>query len=197
MSIFHSGYYPGIFDQAGNDRENHLATSAGAQEKAHDKHEEEKGHAHDEHCEHDDEHDFLGAPKDFMDAFTRHFFVSEHTHLDEKGTNAPREILPWLKLAAELDPNKVESYTVGAYWLRQLQKNDEAEEFLREGFRHNPQSYEIAFELGRSYFDKKDFVRARNFGNSQCGAGASRRTRSRRTEEPFHGRANSAAPRAP
>src|SRR6185436_4141701 len=101
-------------------------------------------------------------PKDPMDAFTRHFFVSQHTHLTEKGSNAPREILPWLKLAAQLDPQKVESYTVGAYWLRTLNKNDEAEQFLREGLRHNPQSYEIMLELGRSYFERNDYIRARN-----------------------------------
>lgn len=172
---FHSGYYPTIFDQAGPTKENHLAEKAGAAEKkanpAHgeaghvhregEEH-EEKGHVHDEHCQHGEEHDFLGKPRDPMDAFTRHFFVSQHTHLTEKGTNAPKEILPWIQLAAKLDPEKVESYTVGAYWLRQLDKKEEAEQFLREGLRRNPQSYEIMLELGRGYEEKRDFVRARN-----------------------------------
>ena len=156
---FHSGYYPSIFDQAEAKKENHLAESAG-QESGHDNH--EAGHVHDEHCQHGEEHGFLGRPKDPMDAFTRHFFVSEHKHLTEKGTNAPKEILPWIKLAAQLDPQKVESYTVGAYWLRTLNKNAEAEEFLREGLRHNPHSYEIMLELGRSYFEREDYTRARN-----------------------------------
>ena len=155
---FHSGYYPTIFDQATATKENHLAERAGAEEAKHPAH-DEPGHAHDEH---EDEHDFLGKPKDPMDAFSRHFFVSQHTHLTDKGTNAPKEILPWIKLAAQLDPNKVESYTVGAYWLRTLNKNDEAEQFLREGFRQNPQSYEIMLELGRCYFEKRDYARARN-----------------------------------
>lgn len=155
---FHSGYYPSIFDQANAAKENHLAERAGAEASKHPAH-GEPGHVHDEH---EEEHNFLGAPKDPMDAFSRHFFVSHHSHLTEKGTNAPKEILPWLKLAAQLDPNKVESYTVGAYWLRQLNKNDEAEQFLREGFRQNPRSYEIMLELGRCYFDKHDYVRARN-----------------------------------
>jgi Tfp pilus assembly protein PilF len=43
-----------------------------------------------------------------------------------------------------------------------LHKEDEAEQFLREGLRHNPTSYEIMLELGRSYFDKRDYDRARN-----------------------------------
>ena len=154
---FHSGYYPSIFDRAGK-KENHLAENAGAEETHHPAH-GEPGHVHDEH---EEEEDFLGKPKDAMDAFSRHFFVSQHTHLTDKGTNAPKEILPWLKLAAQVDPNKVESYTVGAFWLRQLNKQDEAEQFLREGFRQNPQSYEIMLELGRCYFEKRDYDRARN-----------------------------------
>lgn len=147
---------------------------------AHDDAKETKGHAeakeaaheHDEHCDHDKkcshgdkcdgDHSFLGKAKDPMDAFSRHFFVSQHTHLTDKGTNAPKEILPWIKLAAQLDPHKVESYTVGAYWLRSLHKNGEAEQFLREGLRHNPSSYEILLELGQTYFEQKDYVRARN-----------------------------------
>jgi hypothetical protein len=171
---FHSGYYPSIFDAAGKKKENHLAETAGAKSKnpAHG----EPGHVHNDHEEgpahgepghvcngHDEEeHNFLGKPKDWLDGFTRNFFVSKHTHLTEKGTNAPREILPWLKLSAQLDPQLVESYTVGAYWLRQLNKDAEAEQFLREGLRHNPGSYEIMLELGRCYFDRKDYERARN-----------------------------------
>lgn len=183
---FHSGYYPSIFDQASKNKENHLLESAAGKKpeaEKHDDHEkpgpepdassehEQTGHVHDdkcehhehdEHCAHGEEHDFLGKPKDFMDAFSRHFYVSKHTHLTEKGTNAPKEILPWIKLAAQFDPNKVETYTAGAYWLRQLNKHDEAEQFLREGFRHNPQSYDILLELGRGYVMKADRERARN-----------------------------------
>jgi tetratricopeptide (TPR) repeat protein len=162
---FHSGYYPSIFDEA-RQEENHLAEGAGAREAKDESghiHDEHAAHEHSEHCDHDSEEgDFLGRPKDFMDRFSRHFFVTQHTHLTEKGTNASREILPWLKLAAELDPNKVETYTVAAYWLRDLGKADEAEAFLREGFRRNPRSYEILYELGRCCFGRQDYERARN-----------------------------------
>jgi tetratricopeptide (TPR) repeat protein len=185
---FHSGYYPSMFDQASLHGENHLAEGAGAKEaKAaagshqHDetcKHDQEEEHDHDKDdhakCDHGDdadhdhskcsegEQDFLGKPKDFMDGFRRKFIVTQHTHLTEKGTNGAREILPWLKLATQLDPNKVESYTVGAFWLRELGKHQEAEAFLREGLRQNPRSYELLFELGRSAFDRKDMTQARN-----------------------------------
>lgn len=173
---FHSGYYPSIFEQAAMKKENHLAVSAGVQAKnpahgeaghVHDEHESapahgEKGHVCNGHDEGAGEHDFLGKPKDWMDAYSRHFFVSKHTHLTEKGTNAPKEILPWLKLSAQLDPKMIQSYVVGAFWLRNLNKDQEAEQFLREGLRQNPQSYEIMLELGRSYMDKRDHDRARN-----------------------------------
>ena len=181
---FHSGYYPTIFDQ-GKMKENHLA--AGAKEEKAEKcehnhahegpcehdhgHKESKPepkaeeHVHGEHCNHgEEEADFLGQPKDWFDGFSRNFFVSKHTHLTDqgKGANAAKEILPWLKLAAQLDPNKIESYTVGAFWLRELKRDAEADQFLREGLRHNPGSYEILLELGRGYIAGRDYVRARN-----------------------------------
>jgi tetratricopeptide (TPR) repeat protein len=43
---------------------------------------------------------------------------------------------------------------VAAYWLRlRLNKVNEAEQFLREGLRANPTSYEILFELGKLYYE--------------------------------------------
>ena len=74
------------------------------------------------------------------------------------------EILPWLKISAALDPQKIETYTVAAYWLRDLGRIKEAERFLRQGLLNNPESYEILFELGRLYYDNNhDLVRARKF----------------------------------
>jgi tetratricopeptide (TPR) repeat protein len=167
----HSGFYPSIFDQA---------AAAEAKEKA----EKEKAepHVHTEDCEHHDEdahahaHEdgeedcpkchkcdttFMGTPLDWIDRVGRNFQVTEHTHLE--GGKA-REILPWLKLAAELDPQRVETYAVGAYWLRvDQQRPDQAERFLREGLKANPQSHELYFELGRLYYEShRDTQRARN-----------------------------------
>ena len=130
---FHSGYYPSVFDQAQQPKDSR-----------HMKEEEGKGH-HDD----DDEISFLGKPRDWIEALGRNFIVTKHTHLE--GDNV-REILPWLSLTAELDPQKVDTYTVAAFWLRRkLGKPKEAEEFLRQGLRANPKSYEILFELGRLY----------------------------------------------
>jgi tetratricopeptide (TPR) repeat protein len=142
---FHSGYYPSIFDKNAEEEKDIISASHGKKESE----EEEKNE------------DFMGKPKDWIDAFGRHFKVVKHTHL-ENGNE--REILPWLRLAAEIDPQKVDTYTVGAFFLREhLNRPREAEAFLREGLRNNPDSAEILFELGRLYYDTwGDVNRARN-----------------------------------
>ena len=142
---FHSGYYPSIFDIGAADQKEIISASHGKKETEEDEKNE----------------DFMGKPKDWVDAFGRHFRVMQHTHLSN---NNEREILPWLRLAADLDPQKIETYTVGAYFLRDhLNRPDQAEIFLREGLRNNPDSTEILFVLGRIYFENKnDPDRARN-----------------------------------
>jgi hypothetical protein len=67
-------------------------------------------------------------------------------------------------MAAALDPQHVETYTVAAYWLRTHIKDiDQAEAVLREGWRENPDSVEILAELGRIFADnRRDDARARN-----------------------------------
>jgi tetratricopeptide (TPR) repeat protein len=132
---FHSGYYPSIFDQANRPKDtSHLTAKEG--EPAAEEHEKQMN--------------FLGPPRDWIERFGRRFIVTEHTHLEG---NSKSEILPWLKLAAELDPQKTETYTVAAFWLRDLGKTKEAERFLREGLLNNPESYEILLELGRLYYE--------------------------------------------
>jgi tetratricopeptide (TPR) repeat protein len=149
---FHSGYYPSFFEQAQTAamNSNHMKEEI---TKDHDDHDEE---------EHEKEMDFLGAPKDWIDRFGRHFYPSTHTHLDRPGE--AKEILPWLRLSAKLDPKKVDTYILGAYWMRKrLGKTAEAEQFLREGLRANPTNYEILFELGSLYYeDRHQAARARN-----------------------------------
>ena len=143
---FHSGYYPSIFDQAQAPKDSQHMT-----------HEEEEHEAD----EHEKEMNFLGPPRDWIERFGRHFLITDHTHL--KAGNE-REILPWLRIAAELDPQRIETYTVASYWLRRsLGKPEQAELFLREGLRNNPEDYELLFELGCLYSESlRDNHRARN-----------------------------------
>jgi tetratricopeptide (TPR) repeat protein len=134
---FHSGYYPSVFDLRDEGQKEIVAES----------------HGHTDSAEDEIKEDFLGKPKDWIDRFGRHFRITEHTHL-ERGNE--REILPWLRLAADMDPQKIETYTVGSYFIRlRLNRPREAEAFLREGLRNNPNSCEILYELGRLY-DEND-----------------------------------------
>lgn len=152
---FHGGYYPSIFDRSQQPRDTRHMQEC---EEDHDHSAHEAGeHEEDEHIK----SMAIGEPRDFLERFGRKFMIAEHTHLD--GGNE-REVLPWLRVAVELDPQQVDFYTVAAFWLRtKLGKADEAEKFLREGLRANPQSYEILFELGRTYNEGlKDPARARN-----------------------------------
>jgi tetratricopeptide (TPR) repeat protein len=142
---FHSGYYPSVFDQKSAAEKEIISASHGKKETEDDEKNE----------------DFLGKPKDWIDAFGRHFRITQHTHLEN---HTEREILPWLRLAADLDPQKIETFTVGAFFLREhLNRPDQAEAFLREGLRNNPANCEILFELGRIYHESNhDRARARN-----------------------------------
>ncbi len=179
-AYFHNGYYPTIYD-----------SKEGFDEKAITGQE----HSHTEECA----EDFLGKPKDWIDAFSRHFYPARHTHLGDsgcghsccqrgtsgsaqhtegshdhdhdhdhghagKGSGLEREILPWLRLSAEMDPQRIETYAVGAFWLRgKVGNSAAAEQFLREGLRANPGDPEILYGIGSIYFeDHKDVARARN-----------------------------------
>ena len=148
-AYFHSGYYPTIFDTTVPNERSHLQSATEAPHDEHEDHHNEK-----------EEEGFLGPPLDWIEAFGRNFFVSQHSHL-EQGNE--RELLPWLKLSADLDPQKVETYVVASFWLRsRLGKVDEAESFLREGLRANPESFEILFELARIQDENRhDTERAR------------------------------------
>ena len=159
---FHSGYYPSIFSQS-RTNQMHISEQASVEGAAGHADEGHEGRDHKVHEEHEEEGmDFLKPPLDWIEALGRHTINTEHTHLDDNGKVG--EMLPWLRMSAELDPQNVETYTVAAYWLRGPMKHpDEAEAFLREGQRANPDSYEILFELGQLYRDNHhDNDRARN-----------------------------------
>jgi tetratricopeptide (TPR) repeat protein len=142
---FHSGYYPSVFDQNAAQQKEIISASRGQKESEEDEKNE----------------DFFGKPRDWIDGFGRNFKITQHTHLENNGE---REILPWLRLAADLDPQKIETYTVGAFFLREhLARTNEAEAFLREGLRNNPGHHELLYELGRIYEEAwHDAARARN-----------------------------------
>ncbi len=86
-AYYHSGYYPTIFDNKAAFLTPHIAEDTGAVA-SHNQGEETA---------------FMGPPRDWLDAFGRHFIPNRHTHLDEGGptddlskSTQVAEILPWL-----------------------------------------------------------------------------------------------------
>jgi hypothetical protein len=137
-AYFHSGNYPTIFDtpqkreQPGHDDDhdhNHATTT-------------QPDSADEEHIK-----SFLpGAPRDWIERFGRNFIYKGHSHLED---GQEREMLPWLKMATDMDPHQISIYVTTAYWLRdRLHRPEQAEQYLREGLRNNPGSYELYHELG-------------------------------------------------
>lgn len=177
-AYFHSGYYPSIFDERPDEGRLHMAANAGA---GHDTHEDlpDPGKPRDwidrfsRHF-YPSVHTHLGQAK---------CCNGHHDHHEEKHVHGPacshgddehaddesgkkreeRELLPWLKLAATLDPDRPETYVTASFWMRsKLGKVAEAERFLREGLQHIPGEPELLFELGRIYRENhKDSKRAR------------------------------------
>lgn len=153
-AYFHSGYYPTIFDNV-KTGPTHIEEVARDSTVV-------KMEGHDPKAHEEEESDFMGRPRDWIESFGRNFFPTTHSHLEKNGDE--REMLPWFQLAVELDPKRPDIYVTAAFWLRhRLGKIDEAEKFLREGLRQNPDSYEILLELGRvNDENKKNPALARN-----------------------------------
>lgn len=191
---FHAGYYPSIFDQAAMQAKgagSAVATGAVTGD-AHAGEVEWMVEPRDwierfsrnffpsEHIHLDDggddhDHDGDGVPDHAPDEHDHdaHGHAHDHGHShghddhdDDAGSSGSKigEILPWLRIAAELDPNQVETYITASYWLRQrMDRVAEAEAFVRDGLRANPKSYELTFELGRIQLEHHhDVARARN-----------------------------------
>jgi len=160
---FHSGYYPSIFDRRdASTNTEPLASEESSPHAAHHPTDQEGAKAAPSNEEeHEKSMRSPGQPLDWIERFGRKFAITQHTHL---ANGKEREMLPWLRLSTELDPHRVETYTVASYWLRQsLGKAKEAEQFLREGLAANPSSYEILLELGRLYDENyHDSIRAGN-----------------------------------
>ena len=154
---FHSGYYPTIFDDQTSFHTPHMALYANVIDQDKRAQQAPKKGWFQNVVDVSDEGGSPGFSRDWIDEFGRGFYPVRHTHLDQRGEKGEmRELLPWLKIAAELNPERVETFVVTAFWLRtEVGKTDEAEEFLRDGLRANPNNCEILFELGRIYLEHR------------------------------------------
>ncbi|MFH1305158.1 MAG: tetratricopeptide repeat protein [Candidatus Omnitrophota bacterium] len=77
--------------------------------------------------------------------------ITAHRHLSG---DQVKEIIPWLYYAARIDPHNIMAYTITGFYLAdKLHKVNEALDFLRNGLRNNPASWQINAEMGRIYFE--------------------------------------------
>jgi tetratricopeptide (TPR) repeat protein len=172
-AYFHRGAYHGVFDPPTDAAEElHMAHGGAEHHETHAPDQEPPQAAHARADPSLDKRDWIG----WLNA---RLGPDAHVHLE--GGGEERELLPWLRLSAELDPHRVQTYTVAAFWLRtRLGKVAEAEQFLWEGLRQNPGNPEILGELGQLYArNRQDPRRARNVWelalrrwNEQAAAGA-------------------------
>ena len=110
-----------------------------------------------EHHEDDEECAFCGhqhhhkSPKPHpFKPYNREDFSSirHETEFDDK------EILPWFRLTAYMDPHLTKAYSNGGHWLAwRLGEAEQAIEFLEEGLQNNPGAPDILLELGVIYLD--------------------------------------------
>ena len=120
------------------------------------------GHFHAEHaggpaiigrmkCAHVEEHPPEPGKLNIFLRMADELKITEHIHLEEDDAG---EIIPWLYYAAKIDPHNITAYTTGGYWLADRMKRTGAGiDFLREGLKNNPDSWELNAELGRLYLE--------------------------------------------
>ena len=108
---------------------------------------------------HEHAHKHIHAPKfNLLARLAEKLEFHEHRHLSGEEV---KEILPWFYYAVKLNPHNIEAYVIGGYWAGlMLDKLDEGVRFLKEGLRHNPDSWEIHGEIANLYKVKEDYEKA-------------------------------------
>jgi len=65
-----------------------------------------------------------------------------------------------LRLITAMDPHDAEAYSGGAWLMQNQLRDDEAEAYLIEGVRNNPDLYDLYWELGYFYYMHERFAEA-------------------------------------
>lgn len=81
-------------------------------------------------------------------------------HAHAKGREV-EEILPWLRMASQSDPQNIEIYLVATYWLNgECGRPDLAEQALMEAIETNPTRYELYLEMSRMQLGQDSYEAA-------------------------------------
>ena len=68
-----------------------------------------------------------------------------------------------LRLVVEMDPTDVEAFSVAAWLMDSKDRPAEALAFLKRGLALNPNRYELYADLGRYYYQAKDYAKAADY----------------------------------
>jgi len=83
--------------------------------------------------------------------------IIRHTHL---AYSAEKEVLPWFYMEVKFNPNDIQGYLVGSFWLKREGKIEEALKFLLEGEKNNPTSAQISAMIGEIYYKQNNIGQA-------------------------------------
>lgn len=125
---------------------------AGAHDEHGDEHEDEQKHGDHDH----DGHVFVIPPKreDFR-GILGDLERAVQPYTDKKGklySKDSRQTIPFYRMMTWADPHYIQGYTVGATFIGKVGGDEDAGlNFLLEGERYNPDSFEIQTELGHFY----------------------------------------------
>jgi hypothetical protein len=64
-----------------------------------------------------------------------------------------KEVLPWFRVMTLSDPHYIRAYSVGSWWLK-TKNLDAAFEFIQEGIKNNPASFQVYAALGDLHYTK-------------------------------------------
>lgn len=86
---------------------------------------------------------------------------------------AGNELLPWYRLMTYSNPNHWRAYMAGTWWLSKQEEDSEgsfeqAEQFLEEGIKNNPESFQLRLMRGRLHLEAEEYDAAlQTFETSQ------------------------------
>ena len=100
--------------------------------------------------EHEEHHHEIGMKKDLFSKIYSSVKVTGDSHLTPVEM---KETMPWFYIEVRFNPHDVRGYTVGAFSLHQMGRDDESIKFLKEGEKNNPNSASIFTSIGQLYYE--------------------------------------------
>jgi len=106
-------------------------------------------HEDKDHCEDEAAHNHaMPADLPLMGVVERlHSATAPTIHRHLQGRDE-RELLPWFMAAVRLNPHNIEAWRTGTYWFYRTGDTKQAESFITDAIRANPNDYRVYMERG-------------------------------------------------